>query len=68
VVKIIPHKAASPPHTESRTAQPYSQGSANVHPIYRNPKKWLPCNVPYVQGIGNICILSADHLNSSPHP
>jgi len=34
-----------------------------VHPMYRRPKNGCHGNVPYVQSIGNICILSANHSN-----
>jgi len=49
---IRPHRC----HTW--TVQTYSPGGANVHPIYRKPKNSCHGNVTWVQGIGNICILS----------
>ena len=63
MVKVIRHKAASPPHMDDWTVQSYSRGGANVHPIYRKAKHGCRGSVPYVQGIGNMCILSADHSN-----
>jgi len=34
-----------------------------IYMTYRNPKSHCLANVPYVQGISNMCILSAYHSN-----
>jgi len=53
------------PHRRyTRTVWSYSPGGINVQPTYRKPKNGCHVNVSCVQGIGNICILPADHSDS----
>ena len=59
VIKVIWHKAASPPHMDG------SPGGANVHPIYRKPKK---VTMATSLRISKSAISSPDSLTPKTHP